>query len=138
MQANTVALAGRAREPQLPMGLAQRLPVRRGMRTRSTSSTMLSFLIVQALSILQTLAIPRRRSANTPTLRETVDQHKRLTCLHPDTRLMISRAMPRTSKLLIIRTILWCDGVTLTPGANGRITKPCIVTPVTYGNAAQS
>ena len=120
------------------MGLAQRLPVRRGMRTRSTSSPMLSFLIVQALSTLQTLAIPLRRSVNTPTLRKTVDQHKRLTFLHPGTQPIMSRAMPRTPIIRTIFTILWCDGVTLTPCANGRITKPCFVTSITYRNADES
>ena len=124
----------RQNHPHLPMGLAQQLPVRQGMETRSTSSTRLSIQEVQASSNPQTLAIPRRRSVNTHTLRETVDQTKRkqLTCLRPGTQPIMSRARPGTPTLLTLRTTSWCDGAALRPCANSRITKPCIVMSITY------
>ena len=109
--------SARQHHPQTPMGLTQALPVRRDMQTRSTSTTGSSVLKVQASSRSQTLAIPLRRSVDTGTVRETVDRKKRkqLTCLHPGTQLIMSRAIPGQSTLLTLRTTYWCDGATLTP-----------------------
>jgi hypothetical protein len=125
------ALSRPARQdnPHLAMGLAQGLAVHRDMEIRSIS-IRLPVLHLQASSISQTLALPLRRTV-THTLREAVDQQTRqqLTCLHPGTQLIMPRAMPCT--LLMLRTTYWCDGASLTPCANGRITKPCIVRSVT-------
>jgi hypothetical protein len=55
-----------------------------------------------ALALALALALPLYRSANTPTLRETVDLRPRqqLTCLRPGTQLIMSRAMSCTSLML--------------------------------------
>jgi hypothetical protein len=114
------------------MGLAQGLPVHRDMEIRFIS-IRLPVLHLQASSITQTLALPLRRTVNTHTLlQETVDlRTHQLTCLHPGTQLIMSRAMSGTPTLLMVRTTCWCEGACLTPCANGRITKPCIVRSVT-------